>query len=345
MIGYIIGVGMFGLPFLVSRSGLLAFFVLLLVLGLMQYFLHLIYANLIVVTEEYHRLPGYAGKYLGKNGKRLAVTAKLTGNYGALLAYIIITGIFLNQLLSPYFGGSAFLYATILFALEAAIIYFGISMLAQAELVMTILLLLVVVLITIKGWGKIDASVYTLVDWRNFLLPYGAILFAVDGGGSMPIVVKLLRRDQKAIKKVVRIGTLVPIIVIIAFTLVIVGISGAATTPDALTGIMAVLGDGMIVFALIFGVLTMVTSFLGVAESIRETLWWDYKFKKNLAWALAVFVPYLLYLAGLKNLIDVISFAGAVAGGTSAIILILIYRKLRNRRVDWCYSNVRPRGH
>jgi len=189
----------------------------------------------------------------------------------------------------------------------------------------------VVALITIKGWGKIDAGAYTLVDWRNFLLPYGAILFAVDGGGSMPIVVKLLRRDREVIKKVVRIGTLVPIIVIIAFTLVIVGISGAATTPDALSGIMAKLGDGMIVFALIFGVLTMVTSFLGVAESIRETLWWDYKFNKYLAWALAVFVPYLLYLAGFKNLIDVISFAGAVAGGTSAIILISIYRKLRDR--------------
>lgn len=115
MVGYIIGVGMFGLPFLVSRAGLLSFIILIAVLGLVQYLLHLIYANLIVVTEGYHRMPGYAEIYLGRRGKIIVFIAKLVGNCGALLAYIIITGIFLNQLLEPRFGGNEFIYASILF--------------------------------------------------------------------------------------------------------------------------------------------------------------------------------------------------------------------------------------
>ena len=118
----------------------------------------------------------------------------------------------------------------------------------------------------------------------------------------------------------------------IVFTLVIVGISGVNTTPDALSGVKDALGGGMILFALSFGVITMVTSFLGVAESTREMLSWDYNIDKHLAWAMAVFVPYALYVAGLKSLIGVISFVGAVAGGTSAIILIMIFIKLEKKK-------------
>jgi len=332
MVGYIIGVGMFSLPYLISKAGVLTFFVFIIVLGLVQHLLHLIYANLIVVTKGYHRMPGYVGMYLGRDGKRLVFIAKLIGNYGALLAYIIITGIFLYQLLSPYFGGSEFLYATVLFALEAMIIYFGIGMIARVELIMTGLLLLVVGLIAWKGWGVVNAENLTLLNWKYFLLPYGAMLFALDGNGSLPIVTKLLKRNRKAIKSVIRIGTFLPVVVIIIFTITILGISGNQTTADALTGAGLILGDGVIFFALIFGILSMTTSFFGVAESIRETLWWDYKFNKNFAWATAVFVPYILYILGLKNLINVISFAGAIAGGLSAIMLILVFRKMEKQK-------------
>ena len=329
MVGYTIGVGMFGLPFLISKAGFLTFFIFIILLGSVQYLLHLIYANLIVVSDSYHRLPGYAEIYLGKKGKIIVFIAKLIGNYGALIAYIIITGIFLNQLLSQYLGGNEFLYATLLFIIEAIIVLFGIKMIAKAELFMAILLLLVILFITIKGWPAIQLANYEIIDWKYFLLPYGAMLFAIDGGGSLPIVVKLLRRHKQSVKNVVRIGTALPVLVIIVFTLVIIGISGVGTTPDGLVGVKNVLDDGVIFFSLIFGVLTMITSFLLVAESIKETLWWDFKMNKYLAWFLAISVPYLLYIAGIKNLTNVISFAGAIAGGLSAIILIIIFRKLK----------------
>jgi len=332
MVGYTIGVGMFGLPFLVSRAGILPFFIFIVLLGSAQYLLHLIYANLIVVSEGYHRLPGYVNIYLGKKGKIIVFIAKLIGNYGALIAYIIITGIFLNQLLSQYFGGSEFIYGTLLFLVEAVVVFFGIKAIAKAELFMTGLLLLVVLFITIRGFPAMNFANYYALDFKYFLLPYGAMLFAIDGSGSLPIVVKLLRRHKENVKKVVRLGTILPIFVIIIFTLVIVGISGSNTTPDALVGVKNIMNDGVIFLSLIFGVLTMITSFLLVAESIRETLWWDFKVNKHLSWALAVFVPYILYVIGVKNLTNVISFAGAIAGGLCGIVLILVFKKLKKQK-------------
>lgn len=194
------------------------------------------------------------------------------------------------------------------------------------------LLILVVALIAVKGYGAAEPSNYFLIDWKYILLPYGAMLFALDGGGSLPIVAKLLGRNKKSIKSIVRIGTFLPVIIISIFTLVVVGISGSQTTPDALTGAGLIINNGVIFFSLIFGVLTMVTSFLLVAQSIKETLRWDFKVNKYSAWAIAVFAPYILYVLGMKNLIDVISFAGAIAGGTSAIILILIFIKLSKQK-------------
>jgi len=186
-------------------------------------------------------------------------------------------------------------------------------------------------LIAWRGWGAVSAANYSLFDWKYVLLPYGVMLFALDGNGSIPIISKLLDRDQKAIKSVVRIGTVIPVIVILVFTMVIVGISGPGTTEDALVGIKQILNDGVVFFSLIFGVLTMITSFFGVSESIKEILNWDYGVNKKLAWAIAVFVPYLMYISGARNLVDVIGFVGSIGSGFCGIVLILIFRKLHKQ--------------
>ena len=74
------------------------------------------------------------------------------------------------------------------------------------------------------------------------------MLFSLDGSGSLPIVAKLLHKDKKLMKRVVRLGTLIAIIIIAVFTLVIVGLSGSGTTPDALVGIREVMRNGIVLF-------------------------------------------------------------------------------------------------
>jgi hypothetical protein len=102
------------------------------------------------------------------------------------------------------------------------------------------------------------------------------------------------------------------------------------------------MGPGVVTIALIFGIISMVTSFIGVAEAIKETFWWDFKVNKLLAWALAVFVPYFMFLFGFKNLIGIISFAGAVAGGMSAIILIMVFKKLGDQKMGLALFKKKP---
>lgn len=329
MVGYIIGVGMFGLPFLTAKAGILSFFILLFTLGAVQYLIHLIYANLIIETPGYHRMPGYVGIYTGKWGKISVFIAKLIGNYGALLAYTIISGTFLYQLLGKTLGGTPFIYSTLIFLLEAIIVFFGIKMIAKTELFMSALLFLIVGLMAAKGWGVISTENFIAMDIKNIILPYGAMLMALDGAGSLPMVAKLVNKNKDEMKSIIRISMLSSIIVIVLFTLTIVGISGENTSEDALTGVKTILDDGVIILALIFGIFSMMTSFFGVSEAIKETLWWDFKVNKNLSWFLSVSVPYVLFCLGLTSLVKVISFIGAVGGGFAATMLIIVFIKLK----------------
>ena len=329
MVGYIIGVGMFGLPFVVARSGVWPFLLFILFFGAVQYFQHMIYANMVVVTKTFHRLPGYAELYLGRAGRNVLAVAKIGGNYGALLAYIIITGIFLNQLLNPIFGGSEFIYSSLLFLISAVIVFFGIKTIAKSELIMSTVLILVVAFIVWKGYGVVEMVNFKAINWTYLFLPFGATLMALDGNGAIPIVVKILNKDKKAIRTAVCLGTLIPIIITVVFTFVIVGISGANTTPDALVGIKRALNDGVILFSLLFGVLSMTISIILVSVAVKETLWWDFKVNKTLAWVFSVGVPYLMFIIGFKDLTEVISIAGGVAGALSAIMLILIFNQLK----------------
>ncbi|HOZ55806.1 MAG: Tryptophan/tyrosine permease family protein [Parcubacteria group bacterium ADurb.Bin316] len=327
LIGQIVGVGIFSLPFLVAQSGVLSLLFLVVFIGVVQYFIQLVYANLVVATPTYHQLPGYAEKYVGPTGKNLVFLSSLVGLNCALLAYIIVSGIFLNQLLSPIFGGSEFIYSTIVFCIEAVIVFFGVHFLARVELIMTFLLILVV---SVIGWRSADFiyfNNFTVLDWKYFLIPYGAMLFALDGIAVIPFVVEVLNRDKMAVRKAIKTGVLVSAIVTAVFALVIVGVTGRNVTEDALSGMKTVLHDGVISLALLFGSLCIFTSFIGSAQALRKIYNWDYKINKNLAWFFAVFVPYLLYIAGINNFIKVVSFAGAVAGGISSIVLVYIIMK------------------
>lgn len=329
LMGTIIGVGLFAIPYVINKSGVLPLIVFIIALAAIQYYLHMLFAEAVLSTKKKHRLPGFVGKYIGRQSKKLAFIVELIGGYGSILAYIIVGGIFLHQLLNPYYGGSQFLYSTIIFIFAATITFFDVKLIAGAELVLTSFLVLAIGLIAWRGWGWISPDNYQFFSWRGALLPYGPIFFALGGGAAIPEVCRLLAYEKKKIKSAIAWGTFIPAVLTLFFVLVVLGITGANTTPDTLAGLAMVLHDGVITFSLIFGLLAVITSYIMFAQALEEVYQWDFGLNNKLAWFLASFVPYILYLIGWNNLIKVISFTGAVCGGLSGIILIRLMFKIK----------------
>lgn len=331
LMGTIIGVGLFTMPFVINKSGIIPLFIYLVVLAMIQYFLHLLFAEVILSTKSRHRLPGLMEKYVNKKGKILAFLVDMIGVYGASLAYIIMGGLFLHQLLNPYFSGSIFFYSTILFVLVCLIVFFDIKMIAGAEFILTFFLVISIGLIIWRGFGHIQLANYNLIDWKNSLLPYGPIFFAVGGGAAIPEICCLLAYEKEKIKSAIFWGTFMPAALMLIFVLAILGITGAKTSPDTLAGLSLVLNNGVVTFSLLFGLLAIITSYIITAQAAEEVYHWDYKLSSKLSWFLACFIPYFLYLIGWTNLIKVISFTGSVTGGLAGLILIWLVFRVKAR--------------
>lgn len=329
LMGTIIGVGLFTIPYVVNKAGIIPSFFYIVILALVQYFLHTLFAEIVLSTKEKHRLPGFVGKYINTKSKIVTFFIDIIGAYGSILAYIIMGGIFLHQLLAPYWGGSILIYSTVLFIFVSFIAFFDIKLIAGTELVLTTFLVVVIGLIFWRGYDYVQFSNYNLIDLKNVFLPYGPIFFAVGGGAAIPEVCRLLDRQKDKIKSAIAWGTFLPAILTTIFVLINLGITGAATTPDALTGLGSILKDGVITFSLIFGLLAIITSYIVTAQATEEIYHWDLKLNNKLSWFLAGFIPYLLFLIGWNNIIKIISFTGAITGGLLGIILIWLVFKVK----------------
>lgn len=327
LIGTIIGVGIFTIPYVINKAGILPLIVYIIVLGFVQYVSHLYFAEVVLSVKTRHRIPGYAQIFFGRKFKMFAFIASVLGFHGTILAYIIAGGTFLQELVRHIGLGpeiSFFSFVSILFIIEALIVWAGIKMIASTELAMSGLLIFLVALIGWRGWEFINFSNYSLIDLSNVFLPYGPIFFAVGGTVAIPSVCELLSKEKNKIKSAISWATFISVAINFIFALIIVGITGINTTPDALAGLGKVMGDGIIVFSLIFGLLAVITSFIVVVQALHEVYWLDFKINKNLAWALACGLPYLLFLVGFQNLTKVVGLTGAIMGGLINIALIIL---------------------
>ncbi len=330
--GTILGAGIFTVPFVVQKAGILSILIYFPILHSIQLILHLIYAEIVLSTSENHRMVGFVGIHFNKSFKRIAFLISLLGKHGTLVAYIILGGIFLHQLLNPWWGGTEFFYTVALFIAETIVILFGLKMIAKAEAVLTILLILAIGGLSWRSLGYWDVSNYSLLNFKNLLLPYGVIFFAIGGQAAIPEVCRLLKNEKRKIRSAIVWGTFLPVALIAFFAFLMIGVTGANTSPDVLVGLSTHLDNWIMSLALIFGLLAVTTSYLVISQSLREVYWWDEGMNKYFSWFLAASVPFILFLIGVRDLTSVIGLTGSITGGLYGIILIGVYFKVRKKK-------------
>jgi len=291
----------------------------------------LMYGEVASRTFRRKRLPGYVKKYLGKKWQKLAAISSALSFYGALLAYLIVGGEFLTALCQPFFGGNNFIYTLAYFILGALLIYVGIKHIAQTEFYCFILFFVILAAIFYRSYPMIEIKNFFNFNWQNLLLPYGPILFSLSGAALIPEVKEMLKAEPKKLKRVIISGVILASLAYLFFIFIVVGLTGRSTSMEAITGLKEFFGNGIIKLAFAFGFLTTFTSFITLGLTLNKTFHFDFKLNKNLAWLLTCFIPFSLYLLGMKDFIGVISFTGAVMIGAEAILIILVYLKAKTK--------------
>ena len=250
----------------------------------------------------------------------------------------IIVGEFLHNVLSRYIAVNPDWYS-IIFALGwSLLVLVRLRTVAVVDQVMMLLFGVTVAIILAFGIPHIDFANFGNITWEYWFLPYGVIMFALSGANSIPIQRQLLAGREKLLRPAIITAVVLVALLYLAFAMVVAGVTGDITTPDAIGGLYDILGPGIVILGSIFGIMTISTSFLMMAEALHETFHIDYKVPVMASWLLVIVPPLLFFESGLRNFINVIDLVGSVAVGLLSIIVLGCWLKARRfvlRQPEW----------
>jgi amino acid permease len=248
------------------------------------------------------------------------------GVYTSLIAYLIGEGESLSFL---FFNSAEYsLYFGIIFWIFlSALTYKGIESLKRGEKTGVLSILILIFLMIILFWNKIEISNLQYNNFSLFYLPFGVTLFAFLGFSSIPEVRRILENEKKNMKKSIIIAVSSVLLIYLIFTTIVVGSQGQST-PE-----LSTLALGKIF--VILGMLTMGTSHLAVSTALIDTFRFDFYKSKTKSWIYTISPPLiifiLLYFIKAASFIKVIGISGVISGGITATLILLMINKAKQK--------------
>ena len=336
LLGAIVGAGILAIPYVMAQSGLLLGFILIVGLGLSLLLVNLMAGEIVLRTKKQHQLTGYAGKYIGSWGKRAMMFSMVFSIYGALTAYLIGLGETVRAIVH---WGNPLMYTIICFGIAFFIIYRGVKATGTVDFILMGLLIIIVLAIAISSFQNIKLENLSTLNIAKFFVPYGVILFALMGIPAVPEVQEVMEGQKGKMKKVLIIGSLIPIFLYILFATVVVGVVGlenfeilGANQRIATVALSIYSSPILGVFANLIAILAMFTSFLTLGTALIEMYEYDYALPRYAALLLTFSLPLFVTFFSLSTFIPIIAITGAIAGGLQAILIIFTFWKARSSR-------------
>lgn len=332
MVGQVVGVGMFGLPYVFAQAGFGVGMLALALSALVCTLTVLMYADMAVVTKGHGRFVGMVSEQTGPIGGLFAAIGHFGGLYGAMTAYLLIGGTFAYQVFSPFVGGTVAVYRALFFVFAVLVVFGGSMTVSRLQAYLMFAYLGLLALLAVLAVPHIDLDHYVLIaDSEKFFLPFGVTLFAFTGFAAVPEMRDILGRHKHLLRRSVLTGMAFIVALYVLFITMVVGVTGKSTTPETIHGLVDVLGPTFVLLAAAIGLCTVLTAFVTQALSVTNTYVFDYRLRYLLSWALAVVVPLVLVFLGANDFIGVIDFTGGVFIGISGLVLISAYERLRRQ--------------
>lgn len=325
-----IGAGAFALPYVAAQAGWALAAGYLVVLGVVLYASHVLYAETLEAVGEKQRLVGLVRRYGGEDLFWISCIVVLAGLLVALLAYLLLTSHFLHILFPSLPGASVLIISWFLLSFP---ILFSLKRFAQFELIGTLLMILVVVMVFF-GAQDIEGFLHiSPVNLGEFFLPFGPFLFALAGWTAIEPMYEYVKRKGSTIsimKRACAWGTATAIFV---YALFMVGILGTAPaiTPDALSGF----GDshpGEMILLGIFGIIAIWTSYVAVAREVQKMLQEDLRMSHGLSLGVPLLLPLAFAGAGVMTFFETVSFAGGVFLALNYLFILFVARRALHKK-------------
>ncbi|OHA66703.1 MAG: hypothetical protein A3C82_00565 [Candidatus Wildermuthbacteria bacterium RIFCSPHIGHO2_02_FULL_47_12] len=334
LVGTIVGAGIFGIPFAMLKSGIVPGLFYLFLLGGIICLLHLFFGEVCLRTSGKHRLVGYAAIYLGKRGKVLATLTLLFVLVGTLLAYLILVGEFSEIVFGSFLPFSSTIFTVVFSICAFFLVLSGRQLITKIEFFTNIVFIAAIAGLLVFALPHVQSIAVPLFDFSNLsnlFLPFGVLLFAFAGFEAVPEVMSFLR-DRNARTKLDNVIIWSSVVVgafFLLFSLIVLGVSGLATTPDAFSGLVPFLGQSIIAFGALIGIVIIADSFLVIGNYLKNSLRHDFNLPYVPSALIALCVPLALFLLGFREFIAVVGVVGGVMGAVEGVLVMLMFRKAK----------------
>lgn len=330
LVGCVIGAGILGVPYAVYQAGFLTGILVLLILGIAVLMINLFLGEITLRTKGTHQLPGYAEIYLGKKAKKIMLFAMALGIYGALTAYLIGEG----EVLSALLGVTSQTGTLIFFLVGGALIYTGLKAVDKAEGWLVLFLVIITLLVFSVSLTEIQPGEFSEFSIEKIFIPYGVILFALNGLVAIPEMKEELIENKHLLKKAIIVGTMIPVVLYTLFIVAVMGTSGGEF-PSGSTMANEVIREsvgGLAAIAFdIFTFLAMASSFLVLGLALNWLFTYDIGLDKRISWLAALLPPLIIALLDITTFVSILSFVGSFCVGIQAIMVVLMHRKAKEK--------------
>jgi amino acid permease len=324
--GMTIGAGIFGLPYVISRVGILTGVAMIIFFGCIMLGVNLMVGEIALKAGEDLQLPGLAGKYLGTWAKWLLSITIIVSWFGTLTAYLVGEG----QSLSALLGGSSLLWGLIFWSIASFCLWGGLNRLKSVDRIVSALVIALLVGLALWLLPSANTTYLFVADQAHFFLPIGVIIFALHGTPAIAEV-HALSPSPKVFRQALIIGTLIPVAVYCLFTVAVVLATGLATTEIATVGIGELFGPRAVIVANLIAIAAMFTCYLGLGNALRETFTWDHQIHDKLTTLLVIVVPLALYLVGFRSFILLLEIVGGVFITIELLLMFAVFLVIRHR--------------
>jgi len=322
----IVGAGMFSLPHVFVRTGVIYGFIALLFFTWVSISLNARYAKIIDQNGTNNRFAGYAKKYLGQTGYVSALVFALGGIVFALTVYIALATSFFT-LVFPSFP--AVIGALVFWVIGTIIVFLGTKNASTASIAvfvaMTIIIILFGLFALVRG-GADNLSTLVLFDYSNLFLPFGPLLFALSGRAALSSIREGYKEKEYSLQnfqKAIRLGVVIPAIIYIVFVVAVIALSPAGVTPDAVTGLTALPAWGLAAIG-ILGLLAILDSYVLLGMEFAGVVSKDVRTSRTVSYLLLAIIPIAIYFLGSSDFLLLVGIAGGVFLAAESIMVILM---------------------
>lgn len=329
LIGTVVGVGFFGLPYVFAQASYgLALFELV-VLVLVQTLFLWAYADLSLAKKGHARFLRIVGDAFGPAGKALAVVSFFGVLWGAMTAYILAGGEFLSYIGRAWVLGVQPHVLSLVFGAVLFLALLGGGFVARrVQRYLIPFFFIVVAILAAFGFSSVSFVNLAQFSFDAWVLPLGVIVFSLSAISAVPEMRDALRGDGRQLHFAIFWGLLFVASAYAIFTATVVGISGAGTPPQAIAA-FAGIAPWMVLLGSVLGVSVVTTAYVNVGNALVHTLLYDFRIRFLPALLLAGGVPFFVVAVGVDDVIGVLQYSGGVLGALMSILVLIAYEKAR----------------